>query len=169
MLAIYSVLMASPLAVRPVRARDREAILELWLALIDYHRALDPLYPVVSGIREALREEIERGLLGGLCRLLVAELDGALVGFAFAEVERLETREASGPGLCWIHELYVLPEERGRGVGSALVEAAEKFLEKRGGGRIAVRVESGNKDGLRFWERRSFVDRARILEKIQLP
>ena len=158
--------MAAPLAIHPARPRDREAILDLWLALIDYHRALDPLYPVVPGIREALREEVERGLLGGLCRLLVAELDGALVGFAFAEVERVETREASGPGSSWIHELYVVPEERSSGVGSALVEAAEKFLAKRGGGRIAVRVESGNEDGLRFWQRRKFVDRARILEKI---
>ena len=161
--------MAVPLAIHPARPRDREAILDLWLALIDYHRALDPLYPVVPGIREALREEVERGLLGGLCRLLVAELDGALVGFAFAEVERVETREASGPGSSWIHELYVVPEERSSGVGSALVEAAEKFLAKRGGGRIAVRVESGNEDGLRFWARRNFTDRARILEKIQVP
>ena len=158
--------MAAPFAIRPARPRDREAILDLWLALIDYHRALDPLYPVVPGIREALGEEVKRGLLGGLCRLLVAELDDALVGFAFAEVERVETREASGPGSSWIHELYVVPEERGSGVGSALVEAAEKFLERRGGGRIAVRVESGNEDGLRFWQRRNFIDRARILEKI---
>ena len=158
--------MSKELAVRPARPRDRDAILELWLALIDYHRALDPQYPVVPGIREALREEVERGMLGGLCRLLVAELDGAPVGFAFAEVERVETREASGPGSSWIHELYVVPKERRHGVGSALVEAAEKFLEKRGGGRIAVRVESGNEAGLRFWSRRKFQDRARILEKL---
>ncbi len=139
------------------------------MALIDYHRALDPLYPLVPGIRAALGEEIGRGLLGGFCRLLVAELDGALVGFAFAEVERIETRDASGPGSSWIHELYVMPEARRSGMGSALVRAAEKFLEKRGGGRIAVRVESGNEDALRFWERRNFTDRARILEKIQVP
>lgn len=157
--------MARPAAVRPASSRDREAILDLWLELIEHHRRLDPLYPVVPGIRAALREEIDRGLLGGLCHLLVADLDGNVVGFVFAEVERAQTREASGPGSSWIHELYVALEQRRHGVGSALVEEAEKFLGERGGGRVAVRVESGNEEGLRFWERSNFVERARILEK----
>lgn len=137
----------------------------MWLELIDYHRRLDAMYPVVAGLREALRDEIERGLRGGPCRLLVAELEGAAVGFLFAEVERGSSRDAGGPRTSWIHELYVVPEQRRCGVGRALVEAAEGFFEEQGGGRLTVRVESSNEPGLRFWRNLRFAERARILEK----
>ena len=157
--------MAHSAAIRRATSGDRESILDLWVELIDYHRRLDPLYPVVTGLRAALRDEIERALRGGPCRLFLADQDGTPVGFLFAEVERGPSREASGPGTSWIHELYVVPGQRRRGLGRSLVGAAEKFVEELGGGRLAVRVESGNEEGLRFWKRRDFVERARILEK----
>jgi ribosomal protein S18 acetylase RimI-like enzyme len=158
--------MAHPATVRPAGDRDREAILGLWLELIAYHRRLDPQYPVVPGLRKALGDEIDRGLQGGPCRMFVADLDGDQVGFVFAEIAGAQMRDDSEPGSSWIHEIYVAPEQRDRGLGSALVEAAQKFIDECGGGRVAVRVESGNKEGLRFWQRHSYVERARILEKL---
>lgn len=151
--------------IRVATPTDRDAVLELWLELIDYHRSLDPDYPGALGIRDAVIDEILRGIEARSCQLLVAERDGVLLGFAFAEIEA-ETGEVAGePGPCWVHEIFVASEARRSGIGSALLDFAERFFATRPGGRVVVRVESSNVDGLRFWERRGFAERARILER----
>jgi len=98
------------------------------------------------------------------CRLLVAERDGARIGFLFAEVEPPGApAEAAASG--WIHELFVAPEARGRGVARALVAQADAFFAANRVQRVSVRVESGNAEALRYWQDRGFAERARILER----
>lgn len=52
-------------------------------------------------------------------RFLLAEAEGALAGFVYAE------REA--PGRCFIHKIYVNTVLHGRGIGAALMAGAEDF------------------------------------------
>jgi GNAT superfamily N-acetyltransferase len=140
-------------------------VLALWLNLIDYHRDLSPEYPVMAGIRDVIASEIRRGAARERCRLFVAESDGRLVGFLFAEIE-------AGAGLGgepppgWIHELWVEPEERTRGVAALLLAESDAFFASRGVKRLSVRVESSNGAGLEFWTRLGFAERARILERV---
>jgi ribosomal protein S18 acetylase RimI-like enzyme len=150
--------------VRPASSTDREALLGLWLDLVLHHRRLDPDYPSLPGIREALLAELERGLGSAGCQIWLAELDGTPVGFLFAEVAGPEG-PASGGGPGWIHELYVEPDWRRRGLGRALVDEASAFFDERGQSRFSVRVESANQEGLHFWRELGLEERARILEK----
>ena len=143
--------------------RHRDALLGLWLELIEYHRRLDPGYPVLPGLRETLGRELDRALRAERCRVFLAELAGAPRAFLLAEVES-ERSFASG-GTCWIHEVYVQEEFRRSGIGSALVARAEEFFREASGGRRSVRVEASNRAAQRFWKRAGFAERARIFEK----
>ncbi len=151
--------------IRAAVPADRVGVLQLWLDLIEYHRRLDPDYPAAPGIREVLLREIERGLRVRACRVGVAESGTELVGFVFAEVERGEGPRRNGSRMGWIHELYVDPPWRQRGVANALLALVEEFFEAQSPARISVRVESGNEDGLRFWLRRGFAERERTLSR----
>jgi GNAT superfamily N-acetyltransferase len=151
--------------IRAARQTDRARILGMWLDLVDYHRALDPCFSPPAGIRDVLLDEISRGVGSDRCQILVAEVEDALVGFLFAEIERASISAESDPGTGWIHELWVEPTHRGFGLAAAMLERAEDRLRRRGCTRIAVRVESANEDGLRFWRHRRFRERARILER----
>ncbi len=143
---------------------DQRGVLQLWLDLVQYHRRLDPHYPAAPGIQEVLLKEIERGLRARSCRLGVAENGREqLLGFVFAEVERSAGPRQDGLGVGWIHELYVDPAWRRRGVASALLAFVDEFFEARSPNRVSVRVESGNEGGLRFWLRRGFAERERTL------
>ncbi len=150
--------------IRRAAPGDRARLVSLWLDLVAHHRRLDPDYPAVPGIRDALQREIERGLTQPACGMWLAEAADEPVGFLFAEVEATGS-PASGGGLAWIHELFVAPEARRRGIASRLVEAALAFFAERGSSRTAVRVESANSEGERFWRARGFGERARILER----
>jgi len=150
--------------VRAARAEDHESVLAFWLDLIEHHRRLAPADPPAPAIRDVLANEIRRGMSRARCQVLVAERAGERVGFLFAEVEPAGAAADPAP-LGWIHELWVVPEERGRGTASALVAECDAFFQARGVRRVSVRVESGNADALRYWSKRGFADRARILER----
>jgi ribosomal protein S18 acetylase RimI-like enzyme len=151
--------------VRAARADDREAILALWLDLIEHHRRLSPEHASAPNLREVLASEIARGSSRARCRLLVAERGARRIGFLFAEVEASGS-PGDDAGAGWIHELWVAPDERERGAANALLAEAEAFFAASSVRRVSVRVESGNADALRYWARRGFGDRARILERV---
>jgi GNAT superfamily N-acetyltransferase len=157
--------MRDPIRIRPARESDRQALFQLWAELIEYHRKLAADLPGTDAGPEALRSELDRGLGSPSCRLLVGELAGEIVGFLFAEVE---SRVRSGGGrdsVGWLHETYVRPEWRRRGVADALVRASLAWLRERGVRRVSVRVEAANPEALGFWRRQGFEDRARVLER----
>lgn len=122
-------------------------------------------FPPAPSLREVLSSEIRRGTERQRCRLLVAEHGREAVGFLFAEVDAAGGPNDPAPA-GWIHELYVVPELRRRGVAGALCAEADAFFRARAVQRVSVRVESGNSDALRYWQGRGFAERARILERL---
>jgi GNAT superfamily N-acetyltransferase len=146
-----------------VTPRQRDAVLELWLELIEYHRRLDPNYPALAGLRELVGRELDRALRAERSRVWIAETEGAPRAFLLAEIE--SDRPLASGATCWVHEVYVQDGFRRRGIASALVASAEEFFQQANGGRRAVRVEASNRSAQRFWKRAGFSERARILER----
>lgn len=63
----------------------------------------------------------------------------------------------------YIYHTVVLPEYRGRGIGSDLVEAAVEALQKEGITRVCLNVIATNEQGKKFWtgkgwERKEFLE-----------
>lgn len=80
--------------------------------------------PVPRDFAGLVREEVERGSI----EVLTAYLDGAASGVA---VLAFRVSVSVGGRFASIEELYVKPEDRRRGVGRALLEAAEKRFASR--------------------------------------
>jgi len=57
-----------------------------------------------------------------------------------------------------LDELYVAPEVRGRGLGSALLAAAEALTRQRGGELLEINVDGGDTGARRFYERHGYVN-----------
>lgn len=55
-----------------------------------------------------------------------------------------------------IHDLVVLPEYRGRGIGSALLDEAERRARAAGSSRLTLEVLDSNRDAKRLYERCGF-------------
>ncbi|HYX87253.1 MAG TPA: GNAT family N-acetyltransferase [Gaiellales bacterium] len=129
----------------------------LWTSLHRHHRSVSPL-PLVADDGESWRRRrawyLEM-LAGGEDVLLLAERDGRAVGYAFLHFH-------AGPDDTWpvgtrwaeLVSLAVLPEERGAGVGSALMDAVDERLAAAGVSDLEVAVMAGNAGAIRFYERR---------------
>lgn len=81
-------------------------------------------------------------------RFCIFESEGKILGFMcfqpdFSQGSRL-------------HFISVLKEEQGKGVGSALIEEAEKFTRNHGKNRLYLYVHQKNKKALRFYLKHGF-------------
>ena len=63
----------------------------------------------------------------------------------------------AGP-VALLDELYVAPELRGRGMGSALLAAAETITRRRGGELLEINVDGRDTDARRFYERHGYTN-----------
>jgi GNAT superfamily N-acetyltransferase len=58
-----------------------------------------------------------------------------------------------------LDELYVVPERRGRGIGTGLLKAAEAESRRRGADHLEINVDGEDGDARRFYERHGYVNR----------
>jgi GNAT superfamily N-acetyltransferase len=111
---------------------------------------------------EAIRKEIARRLADEATTYLVAEDEGKGgemqdltpgSGLAFDHGDVVGFVSVS-PG--WVEQLYVLPDEQGRGIGSALLEAAVTRRRHAGDTELRLWTLESNEAGRRFYEARGW-------------
>ena len=132
------------LRIRPGELEDVPLIAELIRGLARYEKLE----------REVVmtEEKLTAGLFGEhrYAETLIAENDGEPVGFALF-FHNFSTFLAQ-PGI-YLEDLFVVPEQRGRGVGRALLERLARVAVDRGCGRLEWAVLDWNKDAITFYER----------------
>ena len=79
--------------------------------------------------------------------IFVAEVEGRLVGFLELDHRKYAPGCSSSP-VPFIEGWYVEPDAQGRGIGRALVEAAETHARAAGHHEIASDAEAENADGI---------------------
>ncbi len=83
-------------------------------------------------------------------RLVIAEADGVVVGFAHGAI-KLAPEYLGGEKLGHVTHLYVRPDLRGSGIGAGLAAALHDWFDTRGVSSIELQVVAGNEGALRFW------------------
>jgi len=87
--------------------------------------------------------------------VLVAELDGQVVGYVYAAIEPLswkELRDQAG----FIHDIAVDSLARRAGAGAQLLEAAVEWMRGRGMPRVILWTAEQNSGGQRLFARAGF-------------
>jgi ribosomal protein S18 acetylase RimI-like enzyme len=114
--------------------------------------------PVMAGGHLAYMEELVREYEG---RILVAEDRGQLLGFVICLVDRLDAGDLhvveAERRFGYISDLYVVPPARGRGVGSALLQAVEAHFRELGLTTVQITALYHNDQARTVYERNGFV------------
>jgi ribosomal protein S18 acetylase RimI-like enzyme len=150
--------------VRTGRAADLDLVGPLWVAVHHQHSETMPqLAPYVSDnetwrVRRVLYEEL---LAKTDTLLLLAFVDEAAVGYGLAHVlpvdetwipDTWETSSRIGE----IESLSVLPQYRGSGLGSELLNRLEQHLHATGVEDLILGALPGNTDAIRLYERHGY-------------
>jgi GNAT superfamily N-acetyltransferase len=134
----------SGLRIRAATRRDAPTIVRLIRGLAEYEKLGHECRATVQRIRRhgfGPRRYFET---------LICERDGAAVGFAlyFFTFSTFLAR----PTL-YLEDLFVVPEERGKGAGRALLSALARIAMRKGCGRMEWAVLDWNTPSIGFYER----------------
>lgn len=164
----------SPVAIDVPSVDVADALAGWWIALADEQRQYRS-HLLGEANRRLIREAIARHITTG--GLLIARLDGErgsrtdvedpldrrqgngaeladIVGFVMFGPETGSYEQSIDRGI--MENVYVRPEYRNRGVGTALLEAAEATLYEQGVDAIALEVMADNEAARRFYAERGY-------------
>ncbi|MAU59588.1 GNAT family N-acetyltransferase [Parvibaculum sp.] len=158
--------MSSEIVLRLAAPQDRPALIRLMGELHDFEAAIEENRAdssAAEGHLDWVQGEIER--LGGVT--LVAEMGGAAAGFlcyTFEEDPGTFVRpEYRRHALIW--DISVAEEARGRGIGQALLRAAEERALAAGVSEIRLYVLEANARARRIYEEAGYRNYERFLSK----
>jgi ribosomal protein S18 acetylase RimI-like enzyme len=114
--------------IRPARVEDLGAVMELWGGARSSH-----------ALTEDTPDRVERALDA----VLIAEVDGALVGAVIAAFDGWRGN---------FYRLAVAPAFRRHGIGARLVAAGEERLRALGAPRVSALVAFEDRAARGFWE-----------------
>jgi ribosomal protein S18 acetylase RimI-like enzyme len=152
------------LAVETGGVADLDSLEPLWVAVHHQHQqAMPELAPYVSD-KTTWRER--RSLYHQLFAeyepaLLLARDAGRLIGYALGYAMPvtgtwLADTWATGDLVAEVESLSVLPDYRGRGLGSRLLDELHERLRQQGASDVILGALPGNTDAIRLYERHGY-------------
>lgn len=132
--------------IREVRREDVPVILELIRGLAEYEKEPHEVINTEEGLARDLFELKH-------CEAFVAETEDGIIGFAL-----YFTAYSTWKGPCiYLEDLYVLPEQRRSGAGSALFDAVVQVARERKVARMDWQVLDWNEPAIEFYTRKGAV------------
>lgn len=145
-------------------ASDLDSLEPLWVAVHRAHAAAMPELAPYASDAETWAEH--RALYAEVFEkpdtvLLLAFDADARIGYALSHVLPVQDTWIAdtwrtGPRIAEVESLSVLPEYRGQGIGTALMDALEREIEALGIDDVIVGALAGNEDALRLYRRRGY-------------
>jgi ribosomal protein S18 acetylase RimI-like enzyme len=134
--------------------------------LQEWERGLDPRLRTGESMADAYLAQMHERCRQWTGTILVAEVDGAVVGFAalYATIPYEELDDPPGE-YALVSDLAVLHAMRGRGVGAALLDEAERRARDAGATELRIAVMSANDGAKRLYLRSGFAPYVETLSK----
>jgi ribosomal protein S18 acetylase RimI-like enzyme len=140
-----------PLVLRTAVDSDFKQLEPLWRALYQHQYEHGMLLQLPEGAYDAWLKSMQP-FLGRFANIVVAELDGKLVGFVAGRVRTLPPYFGSAT-IGAISEVFVSDEYRSRGIGERLLNFGLKWFVDQGVSRVELQVVAGNPGGIKFYRR----------------
>jgi len=145
------------MTIRPATEHDWKRIGALGELLVRTHHGFNPsrfIHPD-SMPGDVYISRVRAEIARGHATVLVADVEGQVVGFLFAGIEPeswKELREVAG----YVHDLAVDQAHRHSGVGTALMASAIDWFDARGVSKVMLWTAQQNVDAQRLFHRLGF-------------
>jgi GNAT superfamily N-acetyltransferase len=131
------------ITIRQLEASDRAAWEPLWQGYLTFYKA-----SLTAETTDTTFARLTSGTepMGGF----IAERDGKTVGIVNWVLHRTTW---SPKDICYLQDLFTVPEARGTGVGRALIEAVRHMAEARGAFRVYWQTHESNLPGQALYDK----------------
>ena len=152
--------------IREYRPADAPHLRQCVVALQEIERGIDPRLRPGETMADAYCARIHARCREADGHVLVAELDGAVVGFVAVLTREMFTELYDPPGsYAYVTDLVVLAPYRHRGIGRALLERAEALALAAGAPELRIGVLARNVAARRLYLAADFAPHVEILTK----
>ncbi|MFN8333852.1 MAG: GNAT family N-acetyltransferase [Cyclobacteriaceae bacterium] len=138
--------------IRKATPADKPTLLQFEQGVIEAERPCDPTLKRDDTIYYDIDEMIRASHI----ELLVAEVNGELVGCGYARIETaklyLQHRQHAYLGF-----MYVRPEFRGRGINQQIMEALKNWSKEQGVHELRLEVYVQNESAIKAYEKIGFI------------
>jgi GNAT superfamily N-acetyltransferase len=134
--------------IRDAVPSDEPSWRELWAGYVAFYQA-----EVSEEVTLRTWERLIRKQDGFLCR--VAETSGDVCGFSLSV---LHAGTWTAEPICYLEDLFVKPERRGRGIGEALIRDLIEQAKAKGWSRLYWHTQAGNAAARSVYDRFTLAD-----------
>jgi ribosomal protein S18 acetylase RimI-like enzyme len=146
-------------------ARDLDALRALNVEHQDFSRSLEPSWPEGKTVVDDYVAFLEREIAARDGAVFIAEVGDAIAGF-ICVVSATRGDSPDDPAVyAWVHDIFVRPKYRRRGVATTLMADAESFVRSRGARELRLGVIDRNAAARTLYEGLGFRDYVRVLTK----
>lgn len=146
-------------------ARDAESLRECVVDQQNFHRNIEPSWPDGDAIVGDYLAYMESECAAHDGCIFMAHCGEQAAGFVcVVAAARGESPDDPAP-FAWVHDVYVKPEQRRRGVASMLMAEAERFAREQGAQMLRLGVLDRNQDARTFYARHGFREYTHVLTK----
>ncbi len=139
------------LTIRPATINDIDTLLQFEQGVINAERPFDPTLK-----REDTRYyDLHQMITEPHIQLLVAELQGQLIGSGYARIETSKPYNQHRQH-AYLGFMYVRPEQRGKGVNKAIMQALEEWAAAQGITELRLEVYAENDAAIKAYEKVGF-------------
>ena len=138
-------------AVRRATREDATKIAEFSVALAEQHYFYDQVRFTRLITRKGAASYYGGRSEAESAAVLVAEIAGRIVGFAYMEYEPVLYAELATK-VAWLHDIFVDPDARTSGAGHALLDAVAAEARRQGANKVLLSVAEKNENAQRFFE-----------------
>jgi RimJ/RimL family protein N-acetyltransferase len=137
--------------IRKAEFEDLDVLLEFEQAVIEAERPFDPTIKRGPTNYYAIGELIA----SPDSELVVAEIDGRLIGSGYARIEKSKPYHEHIQH-AYLGFMYVVPEYRGRGVNKLIIDALSAWSREQDMHEVRLEVFSDNAAAIRAYEKAGF-------------
>jgi ribosomal protein S18 acetylase RimI-like enzyme len=146
-------------------ARDAESLRECVIDQQNFHRNIEPSWPDGDAIVADYLTYLDAECAAHNGCIIMAYCGKRAAGFVcVVATTRGESPDDPTP-FAWIHDIYVKPEHRQRGVASMLMADAEGFARGEAAQSMRLGVLDGNERARSFYVRHGFREYTHVLTK----
>lgn len=149
--------------VRRAEKNDAPAIAEMALKLVEQHVGYDPVRFARIATLDGMTWFYGSQTDAEDARILVAEVEDQIVGFAYLSFEEKNYVDLSALS-AKLHDIYIEEDSRGSSTGAKLIEVAIAEAKDLGATKILLSVAAKNVSAQKFFEKQGF--RTTMLEKM---
>lgn len=152
------------LSARPADPDDIPSILDLYGAAVAEQSAIKPVWALADALPEPSDVALAEIMEDDDSLLVMGELDGVPLGFAWARSEELLPQ--AGERVAVVRLIFTTPEARGVGVGDAMISLVLDHFRRQGHRRFDARVSPGHRHAKNFFEANGFSARLIIMHHV---